>query len=91
MDTTTELGKLQAERAAVGSRVFDLERARRSANEEVASASARLTDAERAGASPSTLRKIEAELSRARELAGQPWSERVAGARAEVRDVELIS
>jgi hypothetical protein len=88
VDANSEVAELQAQRVAAGQHVDELERAWRSANEEVSSASSRLTEAERAGASPSTLRKIEGELAAARQRSEEPWPERVQGSRRAVRDVD---
>jgi hypothetical protein len=85
---TTALRELQEERAAAAARIGDLERQWRDANQDAVQASGRLTAAERAGASPNTIRKIEAELGTAKAKAAEPWSERIAGAQAASRDVE---
>jgi len=86
-DAITELQELRQQRAAAAGRVGDLEREQRATSEQVAQASARLTEAERTGASTTAIRKAEQELAAARERAGQRWSERAAGARAAVRDL----
>jgi hypothetical protein len=50
--------------------------------------SSRLTEAERAGAAATAVRKAEEELAAAKAKAAEPWGERAEGARAAARDVE---
>lgn len=87
----TALTELVERRAAAQARVDELEAEQRRATEAVAEASGLLADLERRiiggeKVTPATRREAEAALASARVEAGQPWAERLAGARATVRD-----
>jgi hypothetical protein len=85
------LAELEEARARASARVDELEAEQRRASEAVAQASGLLADLERRAlggetVSAATRREAENALARARVEAEQPWPERLAGARAAVRD-----
>jgi hypothetical protein len=86
MDAAERLASLHEERRRAVTRVNDLEADWRSAVEASWVASAALTELERNGAGAPAISKAEKELARARELATQPWAERIDGARRSLRD-----
>jgi hypothetical protein len=80
-----ELARLNERCSQASQRIDELESSWRTANQERAGASAALIEAERRGAERERLEKA---LSATSSLAGEPWSERVAGARAAAGDVD---
>ena len=90
MDANAELAKLQEQRSRAASRVSDLEREWREALEASRQASAELAELERHGGNAASRHKVEEKLAEAKRLADQPWSERLEGARAGLRDAERV-
>jgi hypothetical protein len=86
MDAAQGLATLQEERNRAAARISNLEAEWRAAQASVAQASAALAEVERHGGSATTRHKAEKALSEAQALAGQPWAERVEGARRGARD-----
>jgi hypothetical protein len=89
VDAVAELQELRERRSQAAGRVAALEREQRAARDEIAATTARLSEAERTGASKSTITKIEGELSKARQRLSEPWDARINGARQAVRDVDV--
>ena len=83
-----ELAKLRIGTQPRRIRVSDLEREWREAVEATATASAALAEVERHGGSATTRHKAEEALAAAKQRAGEPWAERVEGAKAAARDLD---
>jgi hypothetical protein len=88
MDASSELSRLQAARDKAVARVADLELRHREAVAAVHQASSDLAEAERVGVSAARRHGMETKLAEARSVAGQPWAERISGARSAVRDAD---
>jgi hypothetical protein len=88
VDASEGLANLQAERRRTASRISDLEAEWRAATAQAAEASAALAEVERHGGSATARHKAEEQLAAANQRAGEPWAERVEGARAATRDVD---
>jgi hypothetical protein len=89
VNATSELAKLCDQRARAEDRVDQLEREARTASAAVAEASAALIAFERDGGTPEKRRELEQALAAARAKQAEPWGERIAGARAALRDVDV--
>ena len=83
-----ELAKLQTQRSRAASRIAGLESQWRDAVEASRLASGALTELERNGGSATSCHAAEEKLADAKQLAGEPWAERISGAKAAARDVD---
>jgi hypothetical protein len=81
------MARLVAQREQARARVDELEAEQREATTAAQQASAELVELERKCARPGAQRsKLETQLAEARAKAGEPWAERIAGARPRVGD-----
>ena len=87
-EATAKLAELQEQRGRAVARVDDLEREMREAGAAAAQASAALIEYERKGGPAARRRELEQTLAAAKAKAGEPWSERIEGARQSVRDLD---
>src|SRR4051794_2023848 len=87
-DATSELAKLHADRHTAEARVDDLERQHREAVQAARERSAELAEFERNGGTAKRRAELEQSLAAAKELAGQPWPERIGGAKSATRDAD---
>jgi hypothetical protein len=88
MDAVDQLRQLQDRRAEATARTAELEHQARQAAQEAQARSAELTELERTDSTTAKRRQAEQALTTARARADEPWAERVAGARARVRDID---
>lgn len=91
LEMTSAVGELEKVRAARGraaARVAELDLGWRQAVEQSREASAQLAEVERSGASAARRHAAEEKLGEAKQRAGEPWAERVEGAKAALRDAD---
>jgi chromosome segregation ATPase len=83
-----ELALLDERRAEVGRRITQVERAWRDANVKLQEARAAVVEFERQGGGDAERAKLEAALKTAEGHAGEPWQQRLEGAKAAARDAD---
>jgi hypothetical protein len=88
MDASTELAKMEEQRAHAAARLDAVEREARAAGQAAEEASLQLSEAERHGASASKRHQLEAELAKAQARRAEPWAERLKGAQHALRDID---